>query len=99
MFGNVPRLNRVRVRVSRAVDCPDDDPPGRDEPRTARLCGAWRLGRLVEVALFDQQVNELASDEDELHEEKDLSTSLVNVGLPEDEARSLAGRLVPQPRV
>jgi hypothetical protein len=49
--------------------------------------------------LFDQQVNELASDEDELHEEKDLSTSLVNVGLPEDEARSLAGRLVPQPRV
>ena len=59
--------------------------------------GGW--GDWYQVALFDQQVNELASDEDELHEEKDLSTSLVNVGLPEDEARSLAGRLVPQPRV
>ena len=59
--------------------------------------GGW--GDWYQVALFDQQVNELASDEDKLHEEKDLSTSLVNVGLPEDEARSLAGRLVPQPRV
>jgi hypothetical protein len=57
--------------------------------------GGW--GDWYEVVLFDEQLNQLASDEEELHEERDVSASLIAIGLPEDEARSLAGQLVPEP--
>lgn len=57
--------------------------------------GGW--GDWYEVALFDDQLVQLATDEDELHVEQDIVTSLVTLGLPEDEARSLAGQFVPEP--
>ena len=61
--------------------------------------GGW--GDWYQVALFDKNLAEVAAEEDELHEEGDLAASLVAVGIPQDEARSLAARLVPdspQPR-
>jgi len=41
--------------------------------------GSW--GDWYEVALFDDQLCQLATDEDELHEEQDIVTSLVTLGL------------------
>ncbi len=55
--------------------------------------GGW--GDWYQVALFDAGQNEIASDEDELLEERDLSLSLVSVGIPGDEACALAAQLVP----
>jgi hypothetical protein len=57
--------------------------------------GGW--GDWYQVALFDEALNEIASDENELHEEADLSSSLVSVGIPEGEARAFAAQLVPEP--
>jgi hypothetical protein len=59
------------------------------------LPGGW--GDWYQVALFDQQLVELAQDEDELHEEADLATSLVDLGLPDEEARALAAQWLPDP--
>lgn len=58
--------------------------------------GGW--GDWYEVALFDEHFSQLATDEDELHQEQDVVTSLIALRLPEDEARALAGQLVPEPR-
>ena len=58
--------------------------------------GGW--GDWFQVALFDDQLSQIATDEDELHEEQDIVTSLLTLGLPEDEARSLASQFVPEPR-
>lgn len=55
--------------------------------------GGW--GEWYEVALFDEQLREVTVDEDELHEEEDLRASLVSLGIPENEARTLAPGLVP----
>jgi len=62
--------------------------------RVFTIPGGW--GDWHEVALFDEQLSQVAADEDELHEESDLSASLMDLGLPEDEARVLAGRLAPE---
>jgi hypothetical protein len=59
------------------------------------LPGGW--GDWYQVALFDRQLAELARDEDELHEEAGLATSLVDLGLPNEEARALAAQWVPDP--
>jgi hypothetical protein len=59
------------------------------------LQGGW--GDWYQVALFDQHLAELASDEDELQEETGLAASLVDLGLPEAEAQALAAQWVPDP--
>jgi hypothetical protein len=56
--------------------------------------GGW--GDWYQVALFDEAFVEIASDEDELHEEADLSSSLTSLGLPEDEARAVAAQFAPK---
>jgi hypothetical protein len=59
------------------------------------LSGGW--GDWYQVALFDQQLAELSSDEDELQEEAGLAVCLVDLGLPEEEAQALAAQWVPDP--
>jgi hypothetical protein len=59
------------------------------------LPGGW--GDWYQVALFDKELMELGRDEDELHEEGGLATSLVDLGLPDEEARALAAQWVPDP--
>jgi hypothetical protein len=59
------------------------------------LPGGW--GDSYQVGLFDRHQAELASDEDELHEEAGLAASLVDLGLPEAEAQALAVQWVPDP--
>jgi hypothetical protein len=59
------------------------------------LQGGW--GDWYQVTLFDQHLAELASDEDELQEKAGLGVSLVDLGLPEEEAQALAAQWVPDP--
>jgi hypothetical protein len=58
--------------------------------------GSW--GDWYELALLDDELKEIAADEDELHEENDVRSSLVGIGIPHDEAAELAASLVPAPR-
>jgi hypothetical protein len=59
------------------------------------LPGGW--GDWYQVALLDQHLTQLAWDEEELHEEAGLAASLVDLGLPAEEAQALAAQWVPDP--
>jgi hypothetical protein len=59
------------------------------------LPGGW--GDWYQVGLFDEHLAELASDEDELHDEAGLAASLIDLGLPKKEAQALAGQWLPDP--
>ena len=58
------------------------------------LPGSW--GDYYEVGLMDADLQQVASDEAELLAEDDLLASLLEIGLPEDEARRLVPRLLPE---
>lgn len=58
------------------------------------LPGGW--GDYYEFAIVDENLQQIASDDEELRDEEDLVASLLQVGLPEVEARQLVPRLLPE---